>query len=50
MPFDTIIWDPDDDSAGNVQHCGEHSVSKEEVEEVFKTRRMPISVGLPAGP
>lgn len=35
MPFDTIIWDLDDDPDGNVQHCEEHGVSKEEVEEVF---------------
>lgn len=36
MPFDSIIWDLDDDPAGNVQHCGEHGVTKEEVEEVFQ--------------
>jgi uncharacterized DUF497 family protein len=35
MPFGTIIWDLDDDPDGNVQHCAEHGVSKEEVEEVF---------------
>jgi len=26
----------DDDSDGNVQHCAEHGVTKEEVEEVFQ--------------
>jgi uncharacterized DUF497 family protein len=36
MPFDSIIWDLDDDPDGNVQHCAEHEVSKEEVEEVFE--------------
>ena len=36
MPFDSIIWDLDDDPDGNVQHCAEHGVSKEEVEEVFQ--------------
>jgi len=36
MPFDSIIWDLDDDPEGNVQHCAEHEVSKEEVEEVFE--------------
>jgi uncharacterized DUF497 family protein len=36
MPYDSIIWDLDDDPAGNVQHCAEHGVSKEEVEEVFE--------------
>lgn len=35
MPFDAIIWDLDDDPEGNVQHCAEHDVSQEEVEEVF---------------
>ena len=36
MPFDFIIWDLDDDPDGNVQHCGEHGVTKEEVEEIFE--------------
>jgi uncharacterized DUF497 family protein len=31
-----IIWDLDDDPDGNVQHCADHGVSKEEVEEVFE--------------
>jgi uncharacterized DUF497 family protein len=36
MRFDSIIWDLDDDPEGNVQHCSEHDVSKDEVEEVFE--------------
>ena len=36
MQFDAIIWDLDDDPDGNVEHCAEHGVSKEEVEEVFE--------------
>ena len=36
MPFDTIIWDLDDDPDGNVYHCAEHGVTKQEVEEVFQ--------------
>ncbi|MCI0493204.1 MAG: BrnT family toxin [Planctomycetes bacterium] len=36
MQFDSIIWDLDDDPDGNVQHCEEHGVTKEEVEEVFQ--------------
>jgi uncharacterized DUF497 family protein len=36
MPFDAIIWDLDDDPDGNVQHCNEHGVTKEEIEEVFQ--------------
>ncbi len=36
MPFDSIIWDLDDDPDGNVQHCAEHGVTKVEVEQVFQ--------------
>jgi uncharacterized DUF497 family protein len=36
MAFDAILWDLDDDPEGNVQHCAEHGVTKEEVEEVFQ--------------
>jgi uncharacterized DUF497 family protein len=35
--FDSILWDLDDDPEGNVQHCAEHGVTKEEVEEVFQS-------------
>jgi len=36
MPFDSIIWDLDDDPDGNVQYCAQHGVTKEEVEELFQ--------------
>ena len=36
MRFDSIFWDLDDDPDGNVQHCAEHGVTKEEVEDVFQ--------------
>lgn len=36
MPFDAILWDLDGDPEGNVQHCAEHGITKEEVEEVFQ--------------
>jgi len=36
VPFDSIIWDLDDDPDGNVQHCAEHGVTKVEVEQVFQ--------------
>ena len=36
MPFGSILWDLDDDPDGNVQHCADHGVTKEEVEEVFQ--------------
>lgn len=31
-----VIWDMDDEPAGNVQHIAEHGVTKEEVEEVLR--------------
>ena len=31
-----IIWDLDDDPNGNVQHCAEHDVTKEEVEQALQ--------------
>jgi uncharacterized DUF497 family protein len=37
MGLEAILWDLDDDPYGNVQHCAEHGVSKEEVEEVLET-------------
>lgn len=36
MSLDAILWDLDDDPDGNVQHCADHGISKEEVEEVFE--------------
>ena len=36
MAFDSIIWDLDDDPNGNVHHCAQHGVTKEEVEAVFR--------------
>lgn len=36
MPFDSILWDLPDDPEGNVQHCAEHGITMEEVEEVFQ--------------
>jgi hypothetical protein len=35
MPYHAIFWDLDDDPSGNSQHCAEHGVTKEEVEEVL---------------
>ncbi|HEX3552583.1 MAG TPA: hypothetical protein VIA62_05090 [Thermoanaerobaculia bacterium] len=34
--IDTVLWDLDDDPKGNVQHCSDHGVTKEEVEEVLE--------------
>jgi uncharacterized DUF497 family protein len=36
MVFDSIIWDLDDDPDGNVRHCAEHGITKEEVEEAVQ--------------
>jgi hypothetical protein len=36
MRFASIIWDLEDDPDGNVQHCGAHGVTPDEVEEVFQ--------------
>ena len=36
MAYQDIIWDLDDEPDGNVQHCAEHGVTKEEVEEVLQ--------------
>jgi hypothetical protein len=36
MPFQSIIWDLDDDPEGNVQHCEQHGVTKQEVEDVLR--------------
>lgn len=36
MPFLSIWWDLDDDPDGNVQHCAEHGVTKDEVGEVLQ--------------
>ena len=35
MLFEFVFWDLDEDSEGNVFHCAQHGVTKEEVEEVF---------------
>jgi uncharacterized DUF497 family protein len=36
MLYESILWDLDDDPNGNVQHCAEHGIRKEEVEEVLE--------------
>jgi uncharacterized DUF497 family protein len=36
MAFFSILWDMDDEPDGNVQHCAQHGVTKEEVEEVLQ--------------
>ena len=35
MPFTSILWDLDDDPDGNVRHCADHGVTREEVEDVL---------------
>jgi uncharacterized DUF497 family protein len=52
MPFFSIVWDLDDEPEGNVQHCLEHGVTKEEVEQVVQDpalrRGVSRTSGLPA--
>jgi uncharacterized DUF497 family protein len=36
MLYEAVIWDLDDDPDGNVQHCAEHGITKEEVEEILQ--------------
>ena len=36
MAIDSLLWDLEDDPEGNVQHCAEHGITMEEVEEVFQ--------------
>lgn len=33
--FASIIWDRDDDPAGNVQHIARHNLTKQDVRDVF---------------
>ena len=49
MAFLSIIWDLDDDPHGNVQHCLEHEVTKEEVEEVVQDRASRPGVSRTSG-
>ena len=52
MAFHSIIWDLDDDPDGNVQHCLDHGVTQDEVEEVVASpssrRGVSRSSGRPA--
>lgn len=38
LNFNSILWDPDDDPCGNVQHIAEHGVTQDEVEDVFQNQ------------
>jgi uncharacterized DUF497 family protein len=49
--FQSIIWDPDDDPDGNVQHIAEHDLSTDDVEWVLgapTSEGFSYSSGLPA--
>jgi uncharacterized DUF497 family protein len=43
MAFLFILWDLDDDPDGNVQHCLQHGVTKEEADEVLQN---PTDMGV----
>lgn len=36
MRFEAVLWDLEDDPEGNVQHCADHGITQEEVEEVLE--------------
>jgi len=36
VAFDAIIWDLEDDPDGNVQHCSDHGITQDEVEQVLQ--------------
>lgn len=51
MDFSSILWDPDDDPLGNVQHIEEHGLNIEDVEFVLgapSSEGKSRSSGLPA--
>jgi uncharacterized DUF497 family protein len=45
MWISRIIWDLDDDPAGNVQHIAEHGVTVEEVEDVLYAAEDVVASG-----
>lgn len=49
MLFAFIVWDLDDDPNGNVQHCLEHGVTKDEVEEVVRNSASRSGVSRSSG-
>ena len=49
MPFQSILWDLDDEPEGNVKHCLEHGVTKEEVEEVVQDPRSRRGISRTSG-
>lgn len=48
MRIEAILWDLDDDPAGNVQHCADHGITKEEVEEVLENA-MDVDISRSSG-
>ena len=51
MDFRSILWDPEDDPEGNVQHIDEHGLTVEDVEFVLggpTSEGTSRSSGLPA--
>jgi len=37
VSISTVVWDPDDDPNGNVQHIAHNDIGKDEVEEVLES-------------
>jgi uncharacterized DUF497 family protein len=49
MPFLSIMWDLDDEPEGNVQHCLDHGVTKDEVEDVVQDPRSRLGISRTSG-
>jgi hypothetical protein len=49
MPRFNLIWDLDDDTAGNVWHIAEHGITPAEVEEVLDDPRTTFGVSQSSG-
>ena len=50
MPFDSIIWDLDDDPEGNVQHCASTASRRKKSKKCSRMRRTQTSAGRLADP
>lgn len=49
MPFHSILWDLEDDPAGNVQHCLANDVTMLEIESVVQDPRSRLATSRSSG-
>lgn len=45
MPFDSIMWDLDDDPEGNVQHCAEEELQNPTDWDISESSGRPVVFG-----